>query len=476
MKLTTILFAALFLISCNEIIPNKDSTEKGSLNLNITVGAVGRQISRINLSSYTILLTAAGEDTIVEEGNLTTSSTILITKSFSELTANKEWTVEISTSCSTGSTVHYAKETFTLSNGETIELDINMPAKFSVLYANFFPIKDSVTKCEVVIDEEVCVDSTFQVQDHVDDTISVSWDYVSASPTGENHNISLNVYGIMWGENYLLYTADTTISVISGEKVNCNMTLKWVGPNEKPNGSAEINVTIGNIDTVFINGELKKDDDLTTEDGLVAYYPLNGNTNDMSGSNNHGQAVGGWFTTDRFGNIDCAYEFDGIYPESYIEVIEPSNLPSGNIPRSLCGWFLMGSACGYTKDCDLGGFGVAISGKNFQFGTNAAFDDITVWGWTSSYDWYSGSPATQINDSEWHFVVTQFDGVNTEVYLDNIKILTTQSYDWNTDPRLIILGNEIDRAGHEIMGKIDDVRIYNRTLSKEEIAILYSMQ
>ncbi|OIN60058.1 hypothetical protein BLX24_04195 [Arsenicibacter rosenii] len=47
-------------------------------------------------------------------------------------------------------------------------------------------------------------------------------------------------------------------------------------------------------------------------DGLVAYYPFNGNANDESGNNRHGTVHDATLTTDRFGNANKAYAFDGV--------------------------------------------------------------------------------------------------------------------------------------------------------------------
>ena len=47
-------------------------------------------------------------------------------------------------------------------------------------------------------------------------------------------------------------------------------------------------------------------------DGLVANYPFNGNANDGSGNGNDGIVNGVTLTTDRFGNADSAYSFDGV--------------------------------------------------------------------------------------------------------------------------------------------------------------------
>ena len=45
-------------------------------------------------------------------------------------------------------------------------------------------------------------------------------------------------------------------------------------------------------------------------DGLVAYYPFNGNARDESGNFNDGTVHGATLTEDRFGNEGNAYSFD----------------------------------------------------------------------------------------------------------------------------------------------------------------------
>src|SRR6218665_452910 len=45
--------------------------------------------------------------------------------------------------------------------------------------------------------------------------------------------------------------------------------------------------------------------------GLVGYWGFNGNANDDSGNNNHGSPTNVVSTTDRFGNANSAYQFNG---------------------------------------------------------------------------------------------------------------------------------------------------------------------
>ena len=45
--------------------------------------------------------------------------------------------------------------------------------------------------------------------------------------------------------------------------------------------------------------------------GLAGYWPFTGNANDVSGNGNNGTNNGATLTTDRFGNANSAYSFNG---------------------------------------------------------------------------------------------------------------------------------------------------------------------
>ena len=59
-------------------------------------------------------------------------------------------------------------------------------------------------------------------------------------------------------------------------------------------------------------------------EGLVAYYPFNGNAIDESGNGNDGTVTGASLTTDRLGDENSAYYFDG--DNDYIIVNEDNSL------------------------------------------------------------------------------------------------------------------------------------------------------
>jgi hypothetical protein len=78
--------------------------------------------------------------------------------------------------------------------------------------------------------------------------------------------------------------------------------------------------------------------------GLVGWWPFNGNANDESGNGNNGTVNGATLTIDRFGNANQAYGFDGV--DDFIEVINSTQVtlignltihldPMGKIIRQL---------------------------------------------------------------------------------------------------------------------------------------------
>ena len=58
--------------------------------------------------------------------------------------------------------------------------------------------------------------------------------------------------------------------------------------------------------------------------GLVAWYPFDGNASDMSGNGNHGTVNGATLSTDRHGQTNKAYQFDGV--DDFIIITANSSL------------------------------------------------------------------------------------------------------------------------------------------------------
>jgi len=70
-------------------------------------------------------------------------------------------------------------------------------------------------------------------------------------------------------------------------------------------------------------------------DGLILYFPFNGNANDESGNGNNGTVYGATLTADRFGSASSAYDFNGV--NAYI------NIPSHRYIKC-CEWVYISHA------------------------------------------------------------------------------------------------------------------------------------
>ena len=204
-------------------------------------------------------------------------------------------------------------------------------------------------------------------------------------------------------------------------------------------------------------------------DGLVAYYPFNGNANDESGNGNHGIVNGVTLAKDRHGESDKAYKFDG---NDYIKVTHNSKLNAGN-NFSLSVWYTVegpssndyGTIVG--KDGRNSGWWLSTA-RSGNTTTKIRWEHVSVGGIIENKT-FSYSPVT------WHHSVIVYNNRNASFYLDNQlleeKKLTNSSGLSSSD---LLIGQQFSGiSGRGWKGKIDDVRIYNRALSKNEVADLY---
>lgn len=219
-------------------------------------------------------------------------------------------------------------------------------------------------------------------------------------------------------------------------------------------------------------------------DGLVAYWPFNGNAIDESGNGNNGNVVGPTLTVDRNGNSNSAYRFDGV--NDYIDIpysalIEPSVFSLSlwfKSSTSNAGVLLSSDPDGYI--CNHG-YGIALYGKNMTHpwpvkseGTLSFFVDTSPQ--CNDGSWiFSDSSAK--NDGEWHHMVAMYDGSSMSMYIDGILQQETENLAYMKTHASIRIGM-LRYSNHQewrsfYQGSIDDILLYNRVLSKSEILDIF---
>jgi gliding motility-associated-like protein len=209
--------------------------------------------------------------------------------------------------------------------------------------------------------------------------------------------------------------------------------------------------------------------------GLVAYYPFSGNANDASGNNIHGTISGATLTTDRSGNANSAYLFNG--GTSYIQ-LPASNLynfsPTGT--HSISVWVQVQSnpfstvqailvKSPYTSDHYL---------SAWNYGIYIEFNRFMV-GYASTHVLRSNTLST-LDGSCWYHVLYTYDNGKWKLYVNgNLEAQDlSQSLKTLQDNSAIAFGKKGEAFGDYYKGKLDEVRIYNRVLNDAEIQALYN--
>ncbi|TGO02245.1 hypothetical protein PN36_28015 [Candidatus Thiomargarita nelsonii] len=218
-------------------------------------------------------------------------------------------------------------------------------------------------------------------------------------------------------------------------------------------------------------------------DGLVAYYPFDGNANDESGNGHHGTVDGATLTEDRLGNADSAYNFDG--QGDLIALGEANIIGSDNDSFSISLWVNLNQ--GVDEGARNGDFLLRLkqdteffivfykpTGQS-QLYIYPVFRGATQWGVPVNETDYIG---------QWNHMTVIYNGedkstaTSYELYLNGIKLPagttnfgTAGGIQNNTN----VFGADMvaDVTANALNGSLDDIRIYNRALSKSEIQQLY---
>ncbi len=208
--------------------------------------------------------------------------------------------------------------------------------------------------------------------------------------------------------------------------------------------------------------------------GLVGYWPFNGNANDESGNGNNGTVNGATLTTDRFGLANKAYSFDG---GAFISI--SNSLISNNDNRTISFWIK--TSFGEQIPISIGTaqynscFNVCLNCSGFYQGNlvSAPFGVVGVMGYDNDFFPANG---TNVSNYFWNNVCVVYDGNNTKVFINGLidNVLALQ---YNTFGNDNFFGKSNDNGALRfLIGDLDDIGIWNRALSVCEIQDLYNSQ
>lgn len=211
----------------------------------------------------------------------------------------------------------------------------------------------------------------------------------------------------------------------------------------------------------------------TLKEGLVAFYNFNGNILDQSGNSHDGVATGGNYKLELGGNK--SYNFNG--SGDYITIKnEPSLNPVNSITISL--WFRPVDYYGIGNDAIVVKPYTSHDAPFYQYlmGISGSKNSYYSFGFSLNLNGEYKIIGTGTNfweEGNWYHLVGMYDGRSLKFYvngnLENTLPAEGTMRAFNTD---IFIARQ-PNLEMNIPGTIDDLRIYNRALSEEEIKELY---
>ena len=227
------------------------------------------------------------------------------------------------------------------------------------------------------------------------------------------------------------------------------------------------------IFSVKENGEIvfANISEMGVTEGLIAHYPLNGNALDYSGNGNDGIVYG---ATVAAGQGQKCYSFDGV--DDYIDISSSIKNLVGAERYTLHFKFYDEDSVETNQRCVLG-LNTGLGGNDNKL---MYFTRIST-GVTNLYNFGNDTPLTKTSRNTYVSVALIIDTIDKkiQVFQDGVSIYSGTFNNSGTilATDKLFIGQELDGGGNSdyFKGKIQDVRIYNRALSPEEVLINYNL-
>lgn len=245
---------------------------------------------------------------------------------------------------------------------------------------------------------------------------------------------------------------------------------------------AVVGLTIG---LFFSNYHLLAD----SSQGLLAYYPLNGNGTDASGNGHDGFVEGATPAADRFGRSEKALLFDGT--NSFISVPDSPDLKLSSTDFTITAWIFETGRDASFNDCIISKRGPTAAGLGISGGGQLGWF-LSVRGLQRAKQtgrlFYQASGAQDphvfstsvLSLNQWHHVAVVYHraSASMDVFIDGAWDASTNHIP-PPNPSItndMHIGNDSQLVygnAYVFHGKISDVRIYNRALAPPAVAELY---
>lgn len=275
----------------------------------------------------------------------------------------------------------------------------------------------------------------------------------------------------------------TLVATIDGQRVRSANTLTSTVKIETGH-AYHLYATWDGTRLTFANGDKPASEDMPTE-GLVAYYPVNGNADDASGHDNHGSATANvQLTTGINGDANGAWLFGGIDKPGHVYVKNNASLQfdTGCTFAAYVKPLSWRSMDGYARTKDSGAPQTIIakshdmSGVTFMLSGNNEKCHFYMQSWNNRQPWANASSADKLTGNYlnlWTHVAFVYGDGHARLYVDGQLVCDNESTpDFSTTNGQNLYIGKYSDYWYPFNGIIDEVRIYNRPLTADEVRLL----
>jgi len=216
----------------------------------------------------------------------------------------------------------------------------------------------------------------------------------------------------------------------------------------------------------------------TLRDGLVAHYRFNRHTLKDSTkvidetTFNNGKIIGKvFYENDRYNNPCAALFFDG---STHVNVPNSKSLQKPSKEITIAVWFKI------HKGADFFNQWITICCKSNIFEENESSPQYRMQATAQTISLNSSftkNVIPQLSYDKWYFYAYTYDGKNVKGYLDG-KYFFEESYSGSlkVNDMPLEIGRDTPGKMEKFYGSMDDLRIYDRALSKAELFELFTNQ
>ena len=197
--------------------------------------------------------------------------------------------------------------------------------------------------------------------------------------------------------------------------------------------------------------------------GLSAWWPFTGNANDESGNGFNGQVNGAFLAPDRYGVPNCAYSFTN-------NSIEIGSIDlSSSLNNTICIWEKVGQTNNNGWQC-LFSLGIDNQSGSIRFMRNGSTFRVAI-----NEFWLNNQIEYQIgNSSEFIFYTFTIEPNLLKLFVNGI-LIDSLAGNFNTSfTGPLVFGYHLDPSfPYYFQGILDDIGIWSRVLTDQEIMALY---